>query len=157
MFVMFGWDEIVTLDSHPNYLWCFVESVHRKPRSRRGALEEGESATRKYIECMTIYAHVGQTTLRERERERALACRRTCRDRSSVLPGEGVDDIKEGKLKFYMLRGREMKNKEHYTRGNVDFLLKSWRGYQNTYRNLRGGMKILSNIWECLPPSPKSN
>ena len=39
-----------------------------------------------------------------------------------------------------------MKNKEHFKRRTMEFLLKSWSGDQNICINLRGGTKILSNI-----------
>ena len=68
------------------------------------------------------------------------------RDPSLILPGEGVEDIWEGVPKFCTLRGWVMKNKEHFKRRTMEFLLKSWSGDQNIYINLRGGTKIPSNI-----------
>ena len=47
-----------------------------------------------------------------------------------------------------------MKNKEHFKRRTMEFLLKSWNGDQNIYISLRGGTKIPLNIYECLPPPP---
>ena len=70
----------------------------------------------------------------------------TVRDRSSILPGEGVEDIWEGVLKFCHSESGGMKNKEHFKRRTMEFLLKSWSGDQNIYINLRGGTKIPSNI-----------
>ena len=67
-------------------------------------------------------------------------------DPSLILPGEGVEDIWEGEPKFCTLRGRGMKNKEHFKRRTMEFLLKSWSGDQNIYINLRAGTKIPSNI-----------
>ena len=68
------------------------------------------------------------------------------RDRSSILPGEGVEDIWEGVPKLCTLRGRGDENKEHFMRRTMEFLLKSWSGDHNIYINLRGGTKIPSNI-----------
>ena len=70
----------------------------------------------------------------------------TLRDRSLILPGQGVDDIWEAVPKFCTLRWRRVKNKEHFKRRAMVFLLKYWSGDQHMYVNLRGRTKIPSNI-----------
>ena len=42
--------------------------------------------------------------------------------------------------------GRRMKNKEHFKRRTMEFLLKFWSGDKNIYISLRGGTKIPLNI-----------
>ena len=39
-----------------------------------------------------------------------------------------------------------VKNKEHFKRRSMEFLLKSWSGDRKFYINLRGGKNIPSNI-----------
>ena len=58
-----------------------------------------------------------------------------------------MEDIWEGVPKFCTLRGRGgMKNKEHFKRRTMEFLMKFWSGDQNIYMNLRGGTKLPSII-----------
>ena len=64
------------------------------------------------------------------------------RDRSSILPGEGAEDIWEGGPKSSTLRGRGLKNEEYFRRRTMEFVLRSWSGDQNIYINLRGGRKF---------------
>ena len=52
-----------------------------------------------------------------------------------------MEDIREGVPKFCTLRGRGMKNREHFKR-TMEFLLKSWSGDQNIYINLKGGTTL---------------
>ena len=85
------------------------------------------------------------------------------RGRSLILPGEGVEDIHEGVEdiheggpKFCTLRGRGMKNKKHFKRRSLEFLLKSWSGNQNVYINLtRGDKKSIKYIRMSSSPSPE--
>ena len=49
-----------------------------------------------------------------------------------------------------------VKNNELFTRGNMEFLLTSWRGYHDAYINLRGGRKfhqVFENVFHPLPTS----
>ena len=78
------------------------------------------------------------------------------RDRSIILPGEGLEDTWEEVRKFCNLRWRGMKNKEHIKRRIMEFLLKFCSGDQNTYINLRGGHKF-HKIYEIVPPSLQVN
>ena len=55
-----------------------------------------------------------------------------------------MEDIWEGRPKFYTLRWKGMKNKVHFKRRGVEFPLKSWSWDQNFHIN--GGTKIPSNI-----------
>ena len=72
-----------------------------------------------------------------------LADRIFIRDRSLILPGEGVEDIWEGGDQN---SAHSEGNKEHFKRRTMEFLLKSWSGDQNSYINLRRATKIPSNI-----------
>ena len=83
------------------------------------------------------------------------------RDRSLILPGEGVEDIWEVVPKFCTLRSRAMKHKEHFKRKTGEILewvsaeILEW-GSQNIYINLRGGRKfhqIYENVFHPLPTS----
>ena len=47
------------------------------------------------------------------------------RDRSLILPGEGVEDFSEGDQNSAHPEGGEMNNKEHVKRRSMEFLLKS--------------------------------
>ena len=42
-----------------------------------------------------------------------------------------------------------MKNREHFARRRMESLLKSWKGYQNAYINMREGTKV-SHIYEIV-------
>ena len=63
----------------------------------------------------------------------------------SSSSGEG-GRVLGGRTKICTLRGRGMKNKEHFKRMTMKFLRKSWSGDQNIYTNLRGGTKAPPNI-----------
>ena len=58
------------------------------------------------------------------------------RELSLILPG-GDGRHLGGGPKFCSLRGRGMKNKEHFRR-SMEFIQKSWSWDQNFYANLRG-------------------
>ena len=74
-----------------------------------------------------------------------VCCAVSFRDRSLILPGEGVEDVWEGETRILNTQLEGGGEKEHFKR-TMEFLLKSWSRDQNIYVNLRGGTKIPSDI-----------
>ena len=81
---------------------------------------------------------------------------RMLRDRSSILPGEGAEDNWEGDQNSAHSEGGGMRNKEHFKRMSMKFLLKSWSGDQHFLHKSEWGCEfhqIYENVFHPLPKS----